>query len=327
MMRKTVCSKGVFLLVLVSLGLTWAGGGDLFVETYQIPKERFPSEALEERSIHELLEVSGMEFGEGASASADLEERTITLINTEEQLTLFESWLQGAETKGPGAIHLIAEWIEVEASLYHDWMFENRITKDGTPLRRQAQEWVRDESATIVETVVLQSRTRVESRSESFSFLIYPSEGDPPEIPSKVDLSGADSKAPMTGGISAAFECRNVGTNLYTVTALASDNETIDVNLNAYLVEENGRTEWPPHDGHPLVVISNPKFYTMGALTQVTGRHGRYSFVGTMKPRKAAREDRKNPLVLMFVRGDVVKSLPKNRVKYVPGNQTEGDAE
>ena len=321
-MRKPLQSI-VYLAILGMIPCLGWSEESLCIEVYQISAEHVSKESLEKQTIQEILEVAGMKFPEGASAVLDIENYRLTLINTDEQLTLFEGWLSPGKAQQPKSLHVIAEWIEVEASMYHDWMFENRMVRDGTPLREEVQQWIREEKAAILETAVVQSRSGNESRSESYSFLIYPSEGDPPEIPQKVNLSGANTKAPIVGGMSAAFECRNVGTTFRTNPVIGSDGRTIDINLSADIVRKNGLTHWPPEEVDPIFVISMPKFYTIKAMTQVTARHGRYSLVSTMKPNQAMVEGRTSPLILFFVRGDIVKSSGKPRTEYDP-NQKEG---
>ena len=104
------------------------------------------------RSIRQFLQDKGVEFAAGATViSGNPNASSIIIRNTREQLDKVETiFAKLRKEKAPRQLHIVVEYIEVEAKLYHDWMFENRITGDGTPLRRQAQEWLENDQATLV---------------------------------------------------------------------------------------------------------------------------------------------------------------------------------
>ena len=59
----------------------------------------------------------------------------------------------------PTGLIIICEFIEVEAMEFSNWLLENPITTDATPLRMQAQEWVKSGSGKIAETMVVHARS------------------------------------------------------------------------------------------------------------------------------------------------------------------------
>ncbi len=313
----------LLLLLGIFLGVAAAAekGAPLFEETYQISSSTFLDSVEEGESVQGVLEKAGMKFANGAKASWNHDHRKLTLINTEKELATFEQRMGIGGNFDSPPIHVVVEHIELESEKYHDWMFENRLKADATPLRRELQEWVKSDEATVIETSVIQAMPGKRAKGESYSFFIYPSEGDPPELPNKVELDGAESAALVTGGISAAYECRNVGTSVELEAQLGADGETLSINLAPQIVKGNGYTHWPPENGGSLFTISQPKFYTMKASTHVTVRKGGYALVGTAVPKKAAVETRKKPIVLIFVRGDVSQPFQKDRTPFVAETQ------
>lgn len=63
---------------------------------------------------------------------------------------------------------LILEVINVDSSLFEEWIAENALISDAaTPLRKSAQHWVHDGDATIEETITLSVRDGSSSQIES----------------------------------------------------------------------------------------------------------------------------------------------------------------
>ncbi len=252
-----------------------------------------------------VFEDAGITFPAGAYSFFDRANHQLVVINTEEQLDLVEIYFSPLLPDPVEQIHIFVEYIEVEAALYHDWMFENRITGDGTPLRKQAQKWVKSGDATHLDTAIVTARSGQRAKTESISEVIYPTTTVSSRVPNTVLLEGKTAKAPVTGVSGSNIETRHVGTTLEVDPIVGADNLTIDLNLSPEIVKRNGFTHWPPEDGDPLFTVSMPRFHTMKITTQVTLHHGHYGFLGTTKPQKAAVEDRKDPLVMTFVRGDI----------------------
>ncbi len=226
----------------------------------------------------------------------------LTLIAT---LALGLSCPLSAEDAPMRQIYIIVEFIEVEGSLYHDWMFENRITGDGSRLRKAAQEWLKSKEASLIETSIVTARSGQRAKTESVRQRIYPTEPGVPEVPNEIDLEGSRTEAPTAPHVPSAFETRNVGTTLEVDPVLGIDDFTIDLNLAPEIVRENGMLDWPPDNEMPFFTVSLPRFYTMKTTTQVTVQHGRSALLGTCRPLEAAERKRKKPIVLIFARADV----------------------
>lgn len=286
------------------------------VETrsYSFPKIVLVDEAAgnpEKKKLHPITRIrnlfaeKGVEIKEEDVVEFDFRNEVLSVTADVKRLEQLEEELPHFhELAARQQLHIILEFIEVEASLYHDWMFENRITGDGRPLREKAQAWVKADQASVIETVVLTARSGQRAKSESISEVIYPTEPGVPEIPTKISLEGPNTKAPELPATSSAFETRNAGSTLEVDPVLGPDQKTVDVNLSPEMVRLNGVIDWPPENELPFFTVSMPRFYTMKITTQVTLRHNGYAFLGTTTPLRASVEGRR-PIVLMFVRADV----------------------
>lgn len=259
----------------------------------------------------EALKRHGISFPTGSTALYNPDSSQIVVRNTAGELEKIETLFDQIRIlHAPRQLHIITEYIEVEAALYHNWMFENRITGDGTSLRKQTQKWLEDKKANLIETISVTARSGQRAKVDSVSEVIYPTEPGTPDIPNEVQLEGDDTQAPVVRSIPSAFETRHAGSTLEVDPVLGSDNTTIDLNLAPEIVRENGFTDWPPGEPDPMLSVSLPKFYTMKIITQVTTAHGRYAFLGTANPAESTLPKGKKSIVLLFVRSDVATILP-----------------
>jgi len=255
------------------------------------------------------LEQIGLTFGEGASASYELQNFTLKVVNTREQLDMLELYMSLTDDQRERQMHIIVEFIEVEHAWFSDWLFENRLDTDGTPLRNEVQELVREGDATVLESMMVTARSGQRAKAESILEVIYPTEYDSPKIPEEVELSGR-AEAPVTAVLPTAFETRNVGTTVEVDPVIGRDNATIDLNLAPEKVEHQGYSIWPNDEVEAKFKTMLPTFYTMRFSTQVTALDGRYVFLGTARPMEGSQRGVKDPLVLGFVRADIgVKPL------------------
>lgn len=256
-------------------------------------------------TVQDGLEGAGVTFGEGASVTYDKKTSRLTVINTADQIELVEAYLDWFRSMGEKQILIYLEYIEVDHSDFSDWLFENVMESDGTELRNEVQRWAKEGRAEIIDSATVLARSGQRAKAESVNEFIYPTEYDPPEIPNTVTLKdGAES--PISAATPTAFETRNLGTTMEVDPVLGADNFTIDRNLSPENVQLEGIEQWHRTATDPRFQTHMPTFYTMKISTQVTTQHGRYTFLGTTRPLKGADPDRKNPIVLQFVRGDIL---------------------
>ena len=188
---------------------------------------------------------------------------------------------------GEFQIHIFHEWIEVDHSFFSNWLFENPLTTDGNPLRNQAQKWIKENKATVIESVLVSGRSGQRAKVESVDEYIYPTEYDPPEIPNEVTLQNG-AKAPVTAATPTAFETRNLGHTLEVDPVLGADDYTVDINLAPEIVELEGIEKWHHQQEDIRFQVQMPTMYTQKITTIVTCQDGRYAFLGTTRPLKPA---------------------------------------
>ncbi|MDF1851258.1 MAG: hypothetical protein P1U85_10515 [Verrucomicrobiales bacterium] len=257
-----------------------------------------------EESVEEVLKALGVFFTEGTKAEFRETEARLIVTNTAEQLSRVEEILEEVRSRGSKVIHIYVEYIEVDHTEFSDWLFSNVLDSDGTELRNEVQKWIREGRAEIIESATVAARSGQRAKTESIDEYIYPTEYDPPEIPTEVTLKDG-AEAPVSAVTPTAFETRNVGVTVEVDPVIGADDRTLDINIAPEIVKLEEIRHWHHQATDPKFKTHMPTFYTMKLTTQVTATDGRYAFLGTTRPLKAADPKRKNPIVLQFVRGDV----------------------
>jgi len=204
----------------------------------------------------------------------------------------------------------------VEHLDFSDWLLDNKMSGDGTELRKVVQEWVRDKEGTILETSMISARSGQRAKTESGDEYIYPTEISPPNLPSTLTLSDR-AEMPIVGPHPSAFETRNLGVTLEVDPVLGADNTTIDLSLAPEIVKLSGHTEWFSEETQDELKIRMPIFHRMKVSTQVTLLDGRYVLAGSCRPMPEEKSKRDDAIVLLFIRADV-GHLAKWSVEEVP---------
>ena len=252
-----------------------------------------------------MLEKLGLPSPEGSAAIYNKKESTLIIRNTEAGFQIAESILDSIRSSAEQQIHIYQEWIEVDHDLFSDWLFENRLDDDGTKLRNQAQQWIKQGKATIIESVLVSGQSGQRAKVESINEYIYPTEYDPAEIPNTVNLTNG-AEAPVSAVTPTAFETRNLGTTLEVDPVLSADHKIVDLNLAPEIVKLVEVVNWHNQQTDVRFQTQMPTFHTQKITTQVTARAGHYAFLGTTRPLAPADPKiTRNPIVLQFVRPDV----------------------
>ncbi len=201
-------------------------------------------------------------------------------------------------------LQVVSETIEVEAPDFSDWLFEHRMEEDATPLREEVQKWIATGRGVVLETCVVSVKSGSRTKAESGDETIYPTEFDPPELPNALDLSGK-SEAPNTVVGGTAFETRNEGVNFEVDPVLGVDGATVDLNIVTEVVKQTSRIRWPVSKEQLPSSVEMPVFRTQRVTTQVTLMSGRYVLLGSSRAKEGSTPERKEPMILHFVRADV----------------------
>lgn len=202
----------------------------------------------------------------------------------------------------PNGVHVIAEFIEVEAMNFSDWLLENPLTSDATELRKEVQVWVKGGKGKIVETMVVAARSGQRAKTEAIHEWIYPTEFDPPS-PATIEAGGDQDFGEMIPPTPTAFETRNVGFTLEVDPVIGNDG-TIDLNLAPEVVMADEPSREITKLGETEMTVTQPRFMASKVTTQVQLRNGDYAFLGTSRLGRSRMENAEDPILLMFVRCD-----------------------
>jgi hypothetical protein len=297
-----------------------SGGSPAAIDPFADEEPVKPAKNDAGRTLQEYFEELGVTFGEGASVSFDSESGRLTHTNSPGEIAHGEQLLESFREDGERQITIYYEMIEVDHAKFSDWLFSNVMDSDGTPLRNEVQKWIKAGEGEIIETATVVARSGQRAKVESIDEFIYPTEYNSPVVSNKVTLSDG-AVGPVTAASPTAFETRNLGTTLEVDPVLSSSLNLIDLNL----APENVRLEKIDHWHHravdPRFKAHTPVFYTMKITTQVVARDGGYAFLGTTRPLEPADPERRNPIVLNFVRGDVGSTRYWREVEQTPGGE------
>jgi hypothetical protein len=207
---------------------------------------------------------------------------------------------EGDQPLTPG-IMIICEFIEVEMKDFSDWVLENPILTDATPLRKATQGWVDAKRAKIIETMAVSARSGQRAKVEAIEEYIYATEYDPPQ---GAAVETDDENVAVVPPNGAAFETRNVGTTLEVDPVLGQDG-TVDLNLAPEIVMAAEEAEIVTKIGDNEMSVTTPRFHATKVTTQITLQPGDYGFLGTSRLGITRLPDADDPIILMFVRCDV----------------------
>ena len=129
------------------------------------------------------------------------------------------------DVNAPKLFRVQVEYVELSHETLTDLLFlADPPSADATPLRKQVQELVKKGEAKVMETMILDARSGEKALAESINEFIYPTEYEPPEIPTKVSVpERPDGLNPdemkllrmmRTPATPTSFETRNLGTTL-----------------------------------------------------------------------------------------------------------------
>jgi len=198
----------------------------------------------------------------------------------------------------PKLIRVQVEYVDLPLATVSNLLFEDDSAQsDATALRNKVQELVKKGEGKIMETLVATGRSGEKQTSESIQEMIYPTEYEPAEVPSEVDipdkpggLTPEDILALdmlVTPATPTSFETRNVGSTLEIEPALGEDAKTIDLKLAPSLVWFTGNETWGEHKSRSGNVsrIEMPVFYSIHLSTALTLIDGKPALAAVVSPK------------------------------------------
>lgn len=188
---------------------------------------------------------------------------------------------------------------------------------DATPLRKTVAGMVKKGDAKVLETMMVVARSGEKATSEGISEFIYPTEYEPPELPSEVDLPDKDGGlspedikalwALRTPATPTSFETRNLGSTLEVGPNIGERGRIIDLMLSPEIVWHAGNTVWvETKDALGNVSkIEMPRMYKLSVRTAITCIDGQYNLVAVLSPKDQEGITDFSRKVMVFVKCDI----------------------
>lgn len=221
------------------------------------------------------------------------------------------------DANAPRMIRVQVEYLELSHETLTDLLFlADPPSADATPLRKQVQELVKKGEAKVLETMVCNARNGEKALAESINEFIYPTEYEPPELPSSVEIpdrpGGLNAEEVKmlrmlrTPATPTSFETRNLGTTFEIEPTASADDRYIDLRLAPDLVWHTGESVWIEEkdlDGN-VSRIQMPKIYSMRITTALTCKEGQYVLAAVQSPKDAEGTTDFTRKVMVFVKCD-----------------------
>lgn len=219
-------------------------------------------------------------------------------------------------------IQVRVEFVEMSHKKLTELLFlDDEQTSDATAMRNTVAELVKSGEANVLETMMASARDSQKASSESTNEYIYPTEYEPAEIPTEVDLpdkqggvTADDIKAlsmMATPATPTAFETRDLGSTMEIWPTRVSEKK-ISLIFAPEIVWHTGNTVWTERkDGLGNVSkIEMPQFYKLSFNTALTFVDGQYNLVAVLSPKDQNGITDFTRKVMVFVRCDI-KTVPE----------------
>jgi len=227
----------------------------------------------------------------------------------------------------PPAAIVILEMIEVDGSLLNDWTLEHSLDPTrATPLRRDVQEWIRQNKARIIETSAIHVQNKKRAKTSSVREIIYPSEyrypiktttvttTDPKKDPKDKTRTTKETTEEVIKGVASTghvFKTREVGTVLEVGVTIDPSSDTIKIDLASELVHYFENIEWQAMREDDIEKFSSPVFKKNAYQSSFTLQNGIFGLIGSgTLPEPIRSENLSDSILLVFVRADTNQSQP-----------------
>lgn len=210
----------------------------------------------------------------------------------------------------PKMIRVQVEFIEVSHPQYTELMATPRKTANDTDLRARLTTLANEGKATVVETLVATGKSSQKATSESIEEVIYPTEYEPPELPTNVGTTQPKSEPnsdAVTGPTPSAWDTRNTGGTLEIEPTICEDSHFIDIRLVPEIVYHVGNRVWMEwQDAHGKANIEMPDFYTVRMNTSLTVVDGQPFLAAALSPKNDKGVCDPTRKLMVFVRADII---------------------
>jgi len=135
----------------------------------------------------------------------------------------------------PKQVRVQVEFIEVSHETFTELMFGPRASANDSDLRAKLTELIKQQKASIMETMMCIAKSAEKGKTESIEEFIYATEYEPPSCPTIVD-PGAAKDAPArpvpelaTGPSPSAWDTRNTGGTLEIEPNISEDGKIVNL--------------------------------------------------------------------------------------------------
>jgi hypothetical protein len=223
------------------------------------------------------------------------------------------------EVNPPKMIRVQVEFVDLSHEKLTELLFmADPPSADATAMRKQIQALVKKGEAKVMETLICTARSGEKALGESINEFIYPTEYEPPELPSTVGIPDKDDgltpdevkllRMLRTPPTPTSFETRNLGSTLEIEPTLNETGDLIDLRFAPEMVWHTGETVWVEEKDSEGNVskIQMPKIYTMRVTTALTCREGQYVMAAVQSPKDADGTTDFSRKVMVFVKCDTL---------------------
>lgn len=220
-------------------------------------------------------------------------------------------------TDAPGEpqVRVQVEFIELSHPDLTELMFGDKVAASDSEVRKQITQLIKDNKASVRETMLCTTRSGQKATTESVEEMIYPTEYEPAELPKppsgdeKKDAAQVPAITTLDalGPCPTAFETRNLGPTLEIEPTVSKDGKWIDLRFAAEIVEYSGNTIWAEWKGkHGNTPIQMPDFYTMRINTSVILAKGQPTLIGVLTPKDKSGAVDSSRKLMVFVKADII---------------------
>lgn len=176
----------------------------------------------------------------------------------------------------PQGITIQVELIETEQPTLSALLFQRNFKIDSGELRKLIHEKVENKEADIIETVVIRTKNGMRTDTLSADGVISPQQRD--------------------GEGLVTFDIQNVGLS-FKVDPVITQGAIL---LSGLILEQVERIADAPSG--QAVTLTQPQFHRARMETTIVAKDGAYSLAGTMRLAHPHNKERKDPIVMVFLR-------------------------
>ncbi|MFT4550433.1 MAG: hypothetical protein ACI8XO_002755 [Verrucomicrobiales bacterium] len=187
----------------------------------------------------------------------------------------------------PKQAAFLFEWIELEHRQANQLVRRYAGNLSAAKLRAELGRRIEANSAKLLHSAYLISKFGQRAKSEAVDEIIYPTEYDPPEIPSQIENGTRAETLKVIPANATAFDVRNAGTTVELEPLLSTDQKFISLRLASEIVRHLGDRSAggdPKIAPESIAVIKQPAFYTMSTDTQLTIKVGDFALAAMFTP-------------------------------------------